>query len=63
MVWERLKPFVPVYRQQFRNPHMSENLEKVAQRFEKWSERRAPGHLAVLRQYLQQFRKADAAAD
>ncbi len=63
VVWERIKPVVPVYRQQFRNPHMSENLEKAAQRFQKWMERRAPGHLDMLRQYLLQFRKADAAAD
>ena len=27
-VWDRVKPLMPVLRQQFRNPHMFSNLEK-----------------------------------
>ena len=52
-VRERLKPLAPVFRQFFRNPHLSENLEKASQRYEKWAERLAPGYVAVIRQWSQ----------
>ena len=60
-VWERIEPVVGAMRQGFRNPHMFSNLEKAAQRYKKWSERRAPGSLDAMRQYMQQSRKAAAA--
>ena len=52
-VWELLKPVVPQFREQFKDPNMLINLEKTAQRFEKWSERRSPGSIAAYRQMLQ----------
>lgn len=55
-VWELLKPVVPQFREQFKDPNMLSNLEKAAQRFEAWSERRSPGHVATIRQYMQQER-------
>ena len=62
-VWELLKPVVPEFRQRFVNPNLLANLEKAAQRFEIWSEQNAPGHIAAMRQYVQQARaKAGAAA-
>ena len=62
-VWEALKPVVPEFRQRFVNPNLLGNLEKAAQRFEVWSEQKAPGHIAAMRQYMQQARaKAGAAA-
>jgi len=61
-VWELLKPVVPQFRKQFKDPNMLENLEKAAKRFEKWSERRAPGHIATMRQFMQQTRSKAASA-
>lgn len=62
-VWEALKPVVPEFRKRFVNPNLLANLEKAAQRFEEWSEERAPGHIAAMRQYVQQARaKAGAAS-
>ena len=59
--WERVRQMAPVTRKQFRNPHMFSNLEEAAQRYEKWAERRAPGSLEALRQYMQQIRRSAAA--
>ena len=53
-VWELLKPVTPQFREQFKDPTMLANLEKAAQRYETWKERRAPGNIAVLRQWMQQ---------
>jgi hypothetical protein len=55
-VWELLKPVVPQFREKFLDKNMLSNMEKAAQRFEAWSERRAPGHIAAMRQYMQQER-------
>ena len=61
-VWELLKPVVPQFREQFKDPNMLANLEKAAQRYEAWSERRAPGHIASMRQMMQQMRSKSASA-
>ena len=61
-VWELLKPVVPQFREQFKAPNMLENLEKAAKRFEEWSEQRAPGHIAIMRQFMQQMRSKTATA-
>ena len=53
-VWELLKPVVPQFREQFKDPNMLSNLEKAAQRYEAWQERRAPGNIAVMRQWMKQ---------
>jgi len=55
-VWEQLKPVVPQFRQAFRDPNLLGNLEKAAKRFEEWSEQRSPGHVAAMREYMQQER-------
>lgn len=55
-VWEKLKPVVPQFREQFHDPNLLSNLEKTAQRYEAWSEKRAPGHIAAMREYMQQER-------
>ena len=51
---ERLKPLAAQWRRHMRNPHMSENLEWAAERYEKWASRLAPGFLDVVRQYVNQ---------
>ena len=61
-VWELLKPVVPQFREQFKDPNMLSNLEKAAQRYETWKERRAPGSIALMRQWMQQERQKKAAS-
>jgi hypothetical protein len=62
-VWEQLKAVVPQFREAYKDPNMLKNIETVAQRFEEWSDKRAPGHIAAMREYIQQERaKAKAAA-
>lgn len=55
-IWEQLKPVAPQFREAFHDPNMLANLEKAANRFEAWSEKRSPGHIAAMRQYMQQER-------
>lgn len=61
-VWELLKPVVPEFRERFADKHLLANLEKAAQRYEAWSERRSPGHIATIRQFIQQQRSKTKAA-
>jgi hypothetical protein len=55
-VWEKLKAVVPQFRQAFKDPNMLGNLEQAAKRFEEWAEQRSPGHVAAMREYMQQER-------
>ena len=55
-VWELVKPMVPQAREQFKDDQFLTHLEKVAQRYEIWKERRAPGHVAAMRQFMQTLR-------
>ena len=52
IVWDRIRDIAANAREKFRNPHMYENLELVVKRMEQWQERRAPGHMAVVRQMM-----------
>jgi hypothetical protein len=61
-VWEALKPVVPEFRQRFVDQNLLANLEKAAKRYEEWSERRSPGHVAAMREFMQQRSQAAAAA-
>jgi hypothetical protein len=61
-VWEALKPVVPEFRERFVDKNLLANLEKAAQRFEAWSERRSPGHIAAIRDFIQQARTPTASA-
>ena len=56
-IWEQLKPVVPQFREAFHDPNMLLNLEKAAKRFEEWSDKRSPGHIAAMREFMQQERK------
>ena len=55
-VWEQLKTVVPQFRQAFKDPNLLTNLEKAAKRYEEWSEQRSPGHVAAMREWMQQER-------
>jgi len=63
-VWEQLKTVAPQFREAFKDPNLLSNLEKTAKRFEEWSDERSPGHIAAMREYMQQERaKAKGAAN
>ena len=53
-VWEQLKPVVPKFREAFRDPTMLSNLEQAAKRYEAWSDKRAPGAIAAMREWMKQ---------
>ena len=59
-MWERVKPVVPKMREMFRQNLFLANLEKAAQRFEKFVEASSPGALEAMRQWTQQMRSAKA---
>ncbi|HEU5237291.1 MAG TPA: hypothetical protein VFU37_09135 [Pyrinomonadaceae bacterium] len=61
-VWEALKPVAAEFREKLADPTALANLEKAAQRFETWSEERAPGHIAAVRQFMQQAAQSAGAA-
>ena len=60
-VWELVRPIVPQAREQFKEKHFLAHLERAAQRYESWSERRSPGHVAAIRQFMEQTRAQSAA--
>jgi hypothetical protein len=61
-VWEAVKPVVPAFREALANKQMLSHLEQAATRFEAWSERRNPGHIAAMRQMMKQMRSQTASA-
>ena len=61
-VWEQLKRVTPEFRQQYHDPNMLSDLEKAAKRYEEWSEKRAPGHIAAMREYMKQEQEKAKAA-
>jgi hypothetical protein len=61
-VWEFAKPVVPQARERFVMKGYLAHMEKAAHRYEAWAERRSPGHVAAMRQFLQQMRAQLAAA-
>lgn len=61
-VWGRIKGVVPAMRERGMNPHLYGNLEKHAERFEAWREKRAPGSGEAMRRLMAQRREAVAQA-
>lgn len=61
-VWELAKAVVPEARKRFVMKGYLANLEKAAQRYEAWSEGRSPGHVAAMREWMQQMSSQMAAA-
>ena len=55
-VWERVRPTIAEGRERWANKLFLANLEKAAQRYEIWSEKRAPGHIARMRELMKQMR-------
>ena len=61
-VWERVKPTIADGRKRFSDPLFLAHLEKAAKRYEAWSEKRAPGHIAAMRDFMKQMRPQAKAA-
>lgn len=55
-VWERVKAIVPQGRERFKMNGYLAHMEKAAQRYETWSEKRSPGHIAAMREFMKQMR-------
>jgi len=63
-VWEQLKNVAPQFREAFKSPNLLTNLEKAANRFEEWNNKRNPGHIDAMRQWMKQEQaKAKALAE
>jgi hypothetical protein len=61
-VWERIKPTIVEGREQWANKQFLGNIEQAAQRYEVWIEKRSPGHLAKMREFMKQMRPQSAKA-
>jgi hypothetical protein len=61
-IWEMVKPVVAEAREKFVDQNFLAHMEKAAQRYEAWSENRAPGHIAAMRNFMRQMRTQPAAA-
>src|SRR2546421_909906 len=53
-VWERVKPVIAKARELFASKDFLAHLQKAAQRYETWSEKRSPGHIAAMREFMKQ---------
>ncbi len=60
--WDRVKPIIHQIRDQWKYQQFLINLEKAANRYETWVESRSPGHLATMRQFVNQMRGQSAKA-
>ncbi|HXZ81136.1 MAG TPA: hypothetical protein VEG30_14500 [Terriglobales bacterium] len=54
-VWERVKIVVPLFREKFAYKGYLAQMEKAAQRYETWVEKRSPGHLTAMREFMKQM--------
>jgi hypothetical protein len=61
-VWELAKPVVPQARERFAYKGYLAHMEKAAQRYEAWIEKRSPGHIAAMREFMKQMRGQAAKA-
>jgi len=61
-VWERIKPTLKEGRERWANRQFLAHVENAAKRYEAWSEKRSPGHLAAMRQMMGQMQPKTTAA-
>jgi hypothetical protein len=59
-VYDRIRELLPAMRAAYKNPHAWAQLEAFGKRMEAWVERRAPGHVAHMRQMIASMRPAAA---
>lgn len=53
VVWRKVKPAAMFIRERYNEPQAAKNLEDVAEKYEKWMEKRAPGALQAVLERLQ----------
>ena len=56
MVWDGIKGMVPGFREMFAAPHFMRHMENTAAKYEAWMEKRAPGHVARMREFRKQMK-------
>jgi hypothetical protein len=61
-VWEFVKPVVQQTRKQWVYQPYLAHMEKAAQRYETWIERRSPGHVEAMRQFMRSMMEQTATA-
>ena len=53
-VYDQIKNILPEFREKMGDKFMMSNLEQAAQRFEKWSNKRSPGSIEKMREFMNQ---------
>jgi hypothetical protein len=61
-VWMRFKPTVQKGREVFKSNTFLAHLEEAAKKYETWVEKRSPGHLAAMGEFMKQMRPASGKA-
>jgi len=61
-VFERVRGIVPQFREKFMYKQYLSNLENAAERYEEWMEKRSPGHIAGMREWMKTMRPQAAKA-
>ncbi len=54
-VWQKVKGVTPGLRDKFKDPHLWENLQNLAEKYEKWVNARSPGALDMRRERFRQL--------
>lgn len=62
VVWERIRPIVAEGREKFVYKQFLAHVEQAAQRYETWIEKRSPGHVVAMRQFMKMMRPQIAKA-
>jgi len=62
VVYDRVRPWLPAWREAMGMPHLFRNLESLGQRLEAWREKIAPGCNEKLRERARQMLEARAKA-
>ena len=61
-IWERVKAIVPQGREKFKYTLYLAEMEQAAKRYETWIEKRSPGHIATMREFMKQMQAQMAKA-
>ncbi|MFZ0225937.1 MAG: hypothetical protein WAL41_03115 [Mycobacterium sp.] len=59
-VFERVRGVLPQFREKFINKHFLANMEQAANQYEAWMEKRSPGNIAGMRQWMKTMRPPQA---
>jgi len=62
LLWQRVKPIIEEGRKMFVYKQFLAHVEQAAQRYETWIEKRSPGHLAAMQEFMKMMRPKTAKA-